>query len=119
MSEQTITEGVGARVVVEGLPWVQTARASQGVPIWKLDLPAGGYWVLKDYGRHSLTSAFTGVRLVSGGPVVAAGKWDTIPEAMVAVADWLRVQIRADLERRKLGIEASAAAVAATEEAIS
>lgn len=104
MTEGTTTQGVGQVRVVEGIRWVQTDRTSNGQPIWKLDLPIGTYFVLKDYGRKSAIEAFRGVRLVSGGPFTLAGRWVTIEEAMVGIAPWLKERIRQKIaeERGKI-----------------
>lgn len=110
MPEQVITEGVGDTRIVAGLTWRQTSRAENGVPIWQLDLP-GTHWVLKDYGPGATIEAFSGVRLVSGGPVVGAGKWASIDEAMRGAAPYLRE----DLTRRAADLmrEADARSIAA------
>lgn len=95
MSETEATTGVGDTLTVAGLPWVQTDRASNGHPIWQLDLP-GTRWVVKDYGPG--TGPFTGWRLVSGGPT-REGPWLTALEAMTSAAPALLPRLLADAAR--------------------
>jgi hypothetical protein len=119
MSEETTTVGVGDRKMVAGLPWVQTDRISEGVPIWKLDLreELKTYFVLKDYGRHDRdeSEAFSGVRLVSGGPFTSAGRWFTIDEAMEGVAPYIKALLRERIEDARAEIKQIEDAIAEAE----
>jgi len=119
MSEETTTVGVGDRKVVAGIPWVQTDRVSEGVPIWKLDLreELKTYFVLKDYGNHDKPESeiWSGIRLVSGGPFRDAGRWLTVDEAMEGVAPYIKALLKERIDEARAEIKQIEDAIAEAE----
>lgn len=63
--------------------------------VWELERPIivkMTSFVLKNYGGHpdpTNRNAFSGWRLVSGGPFTEVGGWNSFEEALPAVTSWL------------------------------
>lgn len=81
-----------------------------GCEVWRLssvkDIEGFTQFALKNYGGEpNDKSAFSGWRIVSGGPFTAAGGWTNIEDALTDVTPWLvdRYRKEAEMLKAKLG----------------
>ena len=75
-------------------------RTSHKPEIWVIDHPTTldlGHWAVEDYGPLT-EDPFSGWRVVSGGPFMAAGGWTNREDALRGAAPWIINRFRVEAQ---------------------